>query len=260
MYLITFTSYVGNVKTLTVSNTDLVGGAGSVTSTVTEGAFQHIKTQTSGGVRHESQTVALTEGTLAGGDVFRLQFAGHKTAEIAHDATDATVEAALEALTTIDQVTVTKTGTGSGTATWTILFTPTAANAGGDVQNLKNFGNVPELIVADKNFANNVAVSELVAGSSPFRSLVEHVDSSAIHTTAVDQTGVTHKNGLSTAWSQSDTQFTIQSRDLNSNLRSKAALKEVQIIESSASANDLSGTFEVSYEGNSVAFAYNAGI
>jgi len=103
-------------------------------------------------------------------------------------------------------------------------------------------------------------VSELVAGSSPFRSLVEHVDSSAIHTTAVDQTGVTHKNGLSTAWSQSDTQFTIQSRDLNSNLRSKAALKEVQIIESSASANDLSGTFEVSYEGNSVAFAYNAGI
>jgi len=260
VYLITFTSYVGNVKTLTVSNTDLVGGAGSVTSTVTEGAFQHIKTQTSGGVRHESQTVALTEGTLAGGDVFRLQFAGHKTAEIAHDATDATVEAALEALTTIDQVTVTKTGTGSGTATWTILFTPTAANAGGDVQNLKNFGNVPELIVADKNFANNVAVSELVAGSSPFRSLVEHVDSSAIHTTAVDQTGVTHKNGLSTAWSQSDTQFTIQSRDLNSNLRSKAALKEVQIIESSASANDLSGTFEVSYEGNSVAFAYNAGI
>jgi len=84
----------------------------------------------------EVQSVTLTNAT---GGTFRLAFAGYVTAPLAYNATAAQVETALEALTSVDNVTV----TGNAGGPWTVTYGGTQANTNvprldGDVSGATN--------------------------------------------------------------------------------------------------------------------------
>lgn len=97
-----------------------------------------------GGTTDEKQTVTIT-GTPTGG-TFTLTYAGQTTAAIAYNATAATVQTRLEALSTIGAGNVTVTGgPGPGTA-WVVTFA-------GDL--------------ADTNVAQMTSTDSLTGGSSP---------------------------------------------------------------------------------------------
>ncbi len=68
-----------------------------------------------GGDVNEQQTVTLDNAT---GGTFRLAFEGDMTAPLAYNATAAQVDAALEAMSSVDNVSV----TGSSGGPWTITF------------------------------------------------------------------------------------------------------------------------------------------
>ena len=69
----------------------------------------------------EVQTITLSNAT---GGTFRLAFGGQTTAPLAYNASAATVESSLEALTSVDNVTV----TGSAGGPWTVTFAGTHAD------------------------------------------------------------------------------------------------------------------------------------
>jgi RHS repeat-associated protein len=97
-----------NVAQMTInasSVTTMMGPPTKIEATDTQG----------GGSGSEDQTVTLSNAT---GGSFRLSFEDHVTDLIAYNATAGTVEAALEALDTVDNVTV--TGTAGGP--WTVTF------------------------------------------------------------------------------------------------------------------------------------------
>ena len=79
--------------------------------------------------QNEKQAVFVDQ---ADGGTFRLVFRGQQTSALAYNASAASVKAALEALTTMDTVTV--TGTGADDDPWVIEFT--GENAGRNVESL----------------------------------------------------------------------------------------------------------------------------
>lgn len=81
-----------------------------------------------GSAVNEQQTVTLT-GTPTGG-TFTLTYSGQTTSAIAYDASAATVDAALEALSNIDPGDVTVTGSAGGP--WTVEFTGALAGTNVD--------------------------------------------------------------------------------------------------------------------------------
>lgn len=99
-------------------------------------------------VGNEVQNVVASGG--GGADTFQLTFEGETTSAIAEDATAATVETELEALSTIDDVVVTENATGD----WDVEFQ--GDQAGQDVELLESTGETGTL---------SVAISE--ASSSP---------------------------------------------------------------------------------------------
>ena len=75
-------------------------------------------------VAEETQVITIRGGdpTPVGGS-YTLTFAGSKTADIAYDASAATVKASLEALPSLGTVTVYRSGpVGNGQYTWTVIF------------------------------------------------------------------------------------------------------------------------------------------
>jgi RHS repeat-associated protein len=95
--------------------------AGSVTAMMTRTDIQATDTEGGTGSNNEVQVVTLSNATDG---TFRLAFAGQTTAPIAYNASAATVDAALEALQSVDTVTT----TGSNGGPWTITFTGSHAN------------------------------------------------------------------------------------------------------------------------------------
>lgn len=100
------------------------------------GLFYKVATPTpTGTAQNEVQTVTIS-GTPTGGD-FVLVFGGQATTDIAYNATAATVQAALQALSTIGAGNVTVTGGAGGP--YTVTFTGTLA--GTNVDQLTATGN-----------------------------------------------------------------------------------------------------------------------
>jgi RHS repeat-associated protein len=117
------------------------------------------QTDTQGGPNNETQVVTISD---ASGGTFTLSFGGQTTAAIAWNADAATVDAALEALSTIDTVSV----SGSAGGPWTVAFTGT--HAGQDVASLATDGSglTSSNLVRTLSFAYSAA-GELVSASDP---------------------------------------------------------------------------------------------
>lgn len=103
-FVVTFTSPTNtNLSEMTGDGTSLTGGGGTCVEQTAHSAGTD-----------EVQTVTVT----ATGGTFTLSFGGQSTGNIAEDASAATVETALEALSTIDGVSV----SGSDGGPWTVTF------------------------------------------------------------------------------------------------------------------------------------------
>jgi RHS repeat-associated protein len=108
---------------------------------------------------NEVQVVTLSNAT---GGTFTLSFGGQSTAAIARSATAATVDAALEALSTIDTVTV----TGGNGGPWTVTFT--GSHSGVNVAQLT--GNAAGLVnyIPERTLSYTYdAADQLTAASDP---------------------------------------------------------------------------------------------
>jgi hypothetical protein len=150
-WLVIFESNHGDLELMTADSKLLDGPSGArsvkVVETVkgtTVPAVQQVSTTAQS--TQEVQSVT-TSGSGLGG-TFTLTLQGQTTTNIAHDAPAATMEAALEAMGTIGNVTVTRSPAGSGFE-WMVTF----ECCGHPTHN----GNVPELTVNDA----------LLTGSSP---------------------------------------------------------------------------------------------
>jgi hypothetical protein len=273
VYSITFAGTVGDVSPLVYDGSKLQGANSATSGWVavhTPGSYNHIKTTTSSSplpspyvntyLRNEIQDVVLDE--IIGGsfatESFTLSFAGHTTESLACTISEVDLIAKLEALTTVGEVDAQINSGTPGKIIITLEFKPAA---GKNLQSIKNFGNLPTVFAtADDpskiSASNGVAVAD---GLSPFRADITYASLSAVHTTAVD-TASTNLNGLSTGVYQSDTFFTIEARDEFSNRITQGPIKEVQIVQTSTTGNSvMGGTFDLSFEGDSVSFDYNAG-
>lgn len=111
-YVVTFTDPGNqNVPEMTADAASITGGGGLVTTIATGAAGTN-----------EVQTVTIGGGVTGG--TFTLSFEGEETTDIAYNATTGTVETALEALGTIDGVTV-----GGSAGAWTVTFDSSSLGA-----------------------------------------------------------------------------------------------------------------------------------
>ncbi|MEX0818577.1 MAG: hypothetical protein WD070_03260 [Pirellulaceae bacterium] len=116
-----------------------------------------IATTTEGGVTDEVQRVGFSDDmSMLYGGTFTLTFDGQTTSEIAGDASDATVQSALEALSNIDagEVTVTKTREGMDTEEWQLIFAgelagTNVAQTTVDSSNVTGMGTVTDIEATD---------------------------------------------------------------------------------------------------------------
>ena len=146
-YLVEFISSLGsqNLEEMTGDGSSLSGGSGQVTETTA-----HVVSV------DEVQTITI-DPTVTGG-TFTLLFEGETTSAIAYNASAATVEAALEALSTVPGVTV----AGSSGGPWTVTF-DTGSVSGSDVS----------LLTADESNLTGgagtqaVTIEETVRSSGP---------------------------------------------------------------------------------------------
>ncbi|GMH48108.1 hypothetical protein TL16_g00218 [Triparma laevis f. inornata] len=202
-------------------------------------------------------TITGTASTL-----FTLSFNGHQTASLTHPVSAGDLKTALNGLDTVGGVDVARTDHGAGTPlyTYTIEFMPMDSTESPFTEEaIKNFGNVPAIaagVDGGLTFGNAPATTE---GESPFRANIKYAALSAAHTTAFDQNGVTDYDGLDNARYQHNTHFNIQARDAFSNEIKDEPLKEVQIIETTATGT-LGGSFDVSFNGQSFSLNFKAGI
>jgi hypothetical protein len=268
-YAVTFTSKVGDALPLVTAGGSLIGAGATVTVTETvKGTRAHIKTGSTsvhtgapGPLLSEVQVVKVAFGSATGrGGTFMLTFNRFVTAPLAWSATAADVKSALEALSVVGPVTVTRSAAVNNGYEWTITFS--AVDAQGSVIFTQNIGNLPNLGINGALLTGTAPVASLAAsgardGMSPFVAVVDPAGISAAHTSATDSVlgscggHCTAPGGaLSTGTSQSTAQFTIQTRDEFSNAIPRGPLKEVQLIETTANAS-LGGTFSLSFRGAS---------
>src|SRR5690606_3010886 len=170
---VTFRNGLGgtNVAQMTVNTTGLsaFGGITKIEATNTQG-----------GLNNEVQQVTLSN---ANGGTFRLAFMGQTTAPIAYNASASTVEAKLEELTSLDQVTV----TGSAGGPWTITFAGT--HAGLDVSRIDGdaAGTTSGTLIREIEFTYDAA-GQLTAASDPDSSYAYEYDNLG-RVTTVDNNG-----------------------------------------------------------------------
>lgn len=274
-YTVAFASTVGNVQQLTVGSDDLVGLSElpSVT-TVTEGEAAHIKTGTSSpdSLLPEVQVVRVTSpsmfnASLLAADGFTLSFKGHTTAPLPVNASAGELEEALEELSTVGSVNVSRKDAAGGSLygfEYSVAFEPWAEH---DLEHYLNYGDMPAIVIdSSPNMTHHNVTARVYSGgtpsadaaatqdgASPFAPVVAPGVVSWEASTPVDADGVTDKAGLGYAFFEATTSFQIESRDSFGNRVFDGPLKEVQIIEIAATLGGaLAGSFEVSFQGHSV--------
>lgn len=218
-YSIIFGANQGDVTDLVV---DVSGLGNSMPWTVdsTNGKFSHIM---AGKLQPEVQkiSVSLMHGS-SGSPSFILLFMGLATEPIAYDTSASALKRKLEALETIGQISV----AGAGEMEWIVTFEP---NNGNNVKSLRNFGDLPELVVGDYDPNIVVSIQTLNDGSSPFRMNVFPDAPSTVHTTAEDSPGVPFFEGTSAGIYKTYSHFQVQVRDRFSNEVTDGPLSETQV-------------------------------
>ena len=280
-YSITFIDAVGDLPMLVPAfQTTLFGPNAQVIATESQaGRRVHIrtaKTTTHHGspapLSHEIQilkTKFTGTGTTRSG-TFTVSYNGHATPPVAWDATDVQMKAALESLSTIGSVFVTRQGPTEFGYEWRVTFlswNEQDASSPGHVTFLRNVGNLPAMTIVDNsvlgdgvevtviaNGATSPATGDAsINGRSPFTLLVVPSAIEASNTTALDGefgtcTGhcTAKGGGLSTGTSQSISSFTIQARDAWANAIPRGPIREIQVVTLTADG----GTFSlISSEG-----------
>ncbi|CAM9773581.1 unnamed protein product, partial [Ectocarpus sp. 13 AM-2016] len=271
-YTVAFTSVVGDVEQLTVGSEDLVGLSEPPSfTTVTDGEAKHIKT-TEASLLPEIQVVRVSSPsmfntTLLADDGFTLSFKGHTTTALAVNSSAEELEAALEELTTVGGVSVSRQDVAGASLygfEFAIEFEPWGAH---DLEHYLNYGDMPAMVIQPsfRMALHNVTARVYSGGTpsadaaftqdgaSPFAPVVSPGVLSWEASTPVDEDGVVDKDGLSSAYYEAATSFQIESRDSFGNRVFHGPVKEVQIIEVSTTLGGvLAGFFEVSYQGHSV--------
>jgi hypothetical protein len=208
-------------------------------------------------VREEQQLVV--DATSCGGGVsctFAMSFRGHVTDALAWDATTDEVQSALEALTTVGSVVVTK-NENALVSTFEVVFHP---DAGSTLSHIQNIGDLPNIVMtSDSILDSELITTQLVAGSGPFTAHVEAITVDAASCTVVDEKTTAGRNGLSTGIYLDTTSFVIEARDQFDNRVHYGPKEEVQIIETFAGAN-LTGSFSVTFGGHTVDVSARIGI
>lgn len=109
-WLVTFAAAMGDVPALTLKSSFLTGSGANVILATPVG------------------------GNIIAGGTFTLGFRGDTTADIPYDASDATMQQALEALNSIESVRIVRTGPNAQRGyTWLVTFTSNSALNAGDV-------------------------------------------------------------------------------------------------------------------------------
>ncbi len=243
-YTVSFVSVVGDVEQLTVDSGDLQGlSENPSATTVLEGEAAHIKTDDTSLLPEIQVVTVTTSGTFA------LSFKGHTTAELASDASAQDVEDALEDLSTVGGVSVSRQAGGESDYEYTVEFEPWAAH---DLEHYLNYGDMPSIVFSSSTTTGSVVSTQ--DGASPFAPVVSPGAVSSEASTPVDADGVADEAGLGAAFFEAPTSFQIESRDSFGNRVFDGPVKEVQIIEitTDPAGGILSGTFEVSYQGHGV--------
>ena len=209
-YIISFETLLGDVPNFVIDTSNLIDNANSWDVTATsEGGFSHIKLEP-GQISHEIQSIKLSvlDPTSLVGTTFSLTFGGQHTEPIPWDADENEVRQKLETLSTVGDLIVTlDVDDSSNDRTWQVTFNP---YEGKSYNSLANFGNLPPLGTSnvDENIIS-VTIETVQDGASPFRVDVSPNESVPANTTAYDDQGVRHYEGLSTGVYKSDTHFYI---------------------------------------------------
>jgi hypothetical protein len=128
---VSFNALSGNVPELTLASSSLTGTGADV-------SFD-----------------TLADGQVIGG-TWTLEFGGHETVEMAHDATDAEVQSALQSLPSIESVQVTRgSADDEGGYAWTVVFD-------GDL----NTGDLPALTYTSSLTGNNPVITVCTSGDA----------------------------------------------------------------------------------------------
>ncbi|KAL9189871.1 hypothetical protein ACHAXT_009546 [Thalassiosira profunda] len=235
--LIRFEAFLGDVPDFAVDTSNLVGNAKAwEVESLADGEFAHIKLPEA--PTHEISAVNLEVLDLASvaGATFSLAFKGQRTDPIAWDADAGEMQAKLETLSTVGDIAVSlDVDEASSARSFRVTFDP---YEGKSANSLANFGNLPQLEVSSSDASISVSTETVEDGSNPFRLLVSPAEPASKMTTAQGE-------GLSSGVYKSDATFVIQSRDAFSNEIQDGPLREVQVIETSASSQ-IGGYFEVS--------------
>ncbi|MBL8815973.1 MAG: hypothetical protein JNL58_08070 [Planctomyces sp.] len=117
-YLIEFTGSAGNANQPTIT--------AASTWTAAEGRYDITVTTTTEGAANANEVQTITLSPTPTGGTFTLTYAGQTTSPIAYNASAATVDTALEALSNIGVGDVTVTGSAGGP--WTVTFGGALAN------------------------------------------------------------------------------------------------------------------------------------
>lgn len=279
-YTVSFVSAVGDVQQLTVGSDDLTGLSDLPSaSTLTEGEAAHIKTGAASpaSLHSEIQVVRVSSpsmfnDSLLAADGFTLSFKGHTTAALSVNASAIELENALEELSTVGNVNVSRKDVAGGSLygfEYSIAFEPWA---GHDLEHYLNYGDMPAIVIESspnmtlhnvtaRVYSGGTPSADAAAtqdGASPFAPVVAPGNVSWEASTLIDEDGVVDKAGLGSAYFEATTSFQIESRDSFGNRVFNGPIKEVQIIEIATTlGGSLAGSFEVSYQGHSVGL--NAG-
>jgi len=152
-FSVTFTGNFGALPTLGIHG--VTGSVSVIQTGVTE--IQTIVTRADTDFVPEVQTI-LTSGTITGG-TFKINFYGHteKSSSIAYDAVATSVKSALESMSFVGSVKVTRTtiSSSSGTYMWAITF-------------LDPVGDVPTMVITSSltGTSPTVTVAEVTKGTS----------------------------------------------------------------------------------------------
>jgi hypothetical protein len=266
LYSITFDSEIGNVEAIEIDTSSLIGNDSPWQLSSQDGNFQHIMTSSDDdsihtghvhpSIKNEVQRISINvadEGSATNKNIVVL-FRGYRTSNLTHHATSKEMKNALESLSGVGFLQVTKTTNGSQFV-WDITFTP---NAGGNIKSLLNYGQLPLLHVMADDSVFDVDVSSIQSGQSPFRVFVEPAEPSAYHTYVTDLTGVSLSDFGMQGFYKEASIFKLQLRDCFSNIVESRPQSEIQIIETS-SQSSLSGEFTVSFDKETVKIPFNAG-
>lgn len=188
---------------------------------------------------------------------FAMTFRGFTSASLPYTATPAQVKAALEGLASVGTVDVTATYAGL-LSTFTIAFRPTS---GYSLAHIEMYGDLPSLLLSSSTIAaQDLTVSEVTKGESPFAASVVAETIVASACTAVHSPGVAGADGLTTGVYGDSTSFMIESRDAFSNRVFSGPVQEVQVVEVYTNGSSLGGSFALRYGDYSVEINAGAGV